>query len=169
MRLWAGAALVCAITSGIALCQTAPQWSTHVVSDPQFGSYTELRLPGAYVKPPSNVTAQPSLVIRCSEGKVLQNYFSFGAVLSVNVGGLHPVRLETTIDNFHTVIRVDDVSIDGTAAYFSRRDLNIMLYAKQVTVGAVEFAGPPILAKFDMPDSGPVFAACGEDRFLKRK
>ncbi|MGB6688369.1 MAG: hypothetical protein WBE76_11055 [Terracidiphilus sp.] len=169
MRLWAGVPLLCAIASGFAFSQTAPAWDIHIVSDPQFGSYTELRLQGAYVKPPNNVAAQPSLVVRCSDGKVLQNYFSFGAVLSVNVGGLHPVRLETTIDNVPTVIRVDDLSIDGTAAYFPRRELNRMLYAKQVTVGAVEFAGPPILAKFAMPDSAPVFAACGEDRFLKHK
>jgi hypothetical protein len=169
MRLSAGVASLCIVASGIAFSQAAPAWDSRVVSDPQFGSYTELRLPGTYVNPPNNVAAQPTLVVRCSDGKVLQNYFSFGAVLSVHVGGLHPVRLETTIDDFHTVIRVDDLSVDGTAAYFPRRDLNSMLYAKQVTVGAVEFAGPPILAKFAMPDRAPVFAACGEDRFLKRK
>jgi hypothetical protein len=161
--------LLCAVICHVAFAQPASQWQSSDISDPQAGKYTELRLAGTYVKPPQNIAAQPSLVIRCSEGKVLQNYFSFGAVLSVHVGGLHPVRLETTIDNVQTVIRVEDVSVDGTAAYFSRRELNEMLYAKQITVGAVEFAGPPILASFTMPDPAPVFAVCGEDRFLKRR
>lgn len=167
MRRWTFALLLCAIAGVLAYSQPAPKWVSHRVSADDGDAFDELMLQGTYLKPPTNTTAQPSLVVRCENGKVIQNFFSFGAVLSQSVGGLHPVRLETEIDKSKRVIEVDDVSPDWTAAYFSRKDLGRILQAKIVKVGAVEFAGPVIQAEFDLPDPGPIESACGKDPALK--
>jgi hypothetical protein len=90
-------------------------------------------------------------------------------VLSHHAGGLYPVELEAHIDNVRRPIGVQDLSPDGTSAYFPRRELKRMLAARKVLVGAVEFAGPQMLASFSMPDSSPVFSACGHDFILKQK
>lgn len=167
MRHWLGAILCCAAASLLGFSQAAPKWEGHPVTGVDGDTYTEFQLQGSYLKPPNNIAAQPSLIVRCENGKVIQNFFSFGAVLSQHVGGIHPVRLETEIDNSHRVIEVDDVSPDWTSAFFSRKDLNRMLQAKVVKVGAVEFAGPVILAMFTMPNPDPVYSACGKDKFLQ--
>jgi hypothetical protein len=162
--------LVCALGSATALCQDTPGWNSRIVADEAQGtSYVELSLKGTYLTPPSVVAAQPALVIECANGKVRENYFSFGAVLSHHAGGLYPVELEAHIDNVRRPIGVQDLSPDGTAAYFPRRELKRMLAARKVLVGAVEFAGPQMLASFSMPDSSPVFSACGHDFILKQK
>jgi hypothetical protein len=166
MRHWTCVLLLCVAAGALAFSQAAPQWVSRQVNGDDGESFDELFLQGAYLKPPTNIAAQPSLIIRCEKGKVIQDFFSFGAVLSQSVGGLHPVRLETEIDKDHRVIDVDDVSPDWTAAYFSRKELYRILHAKIVIVGAVEFAGPVIQAKFTMPDPAPVYAACGKDKFL---
>ncbi len=167
MRVWIGALLSCAAISALGFSQAAPKWESRIVGGVNGDTYTEFQLQGSYLKPPHNIAAQPSLIVRCESGKVIQNFFSFGAVLSQSVGGIHPVRLETEIDNAHRVIEVDNVSPDWTAAFFSRKDLNRMLRAKVVKVGAVEFAGPVIQAQFTMPDPDTVYSACGKDPFLK--
>ncbi len=167
MRLFIGALLCCAAASVPGFSQAAPRWEGHPVTGDDGGTFTEFQLQGSYLKPPHNIAAQPSLIVRCENGKVIQNFFSFGAVLSQHVGGLHPVRLETEIDNLHKVIEVDDVSPDWTAAFFSRKDLNRMLRAKVVKVGAVEFAGPVIQAQFVMPDPEQIYSTCGKDPYLR--
>jgi hypothetical protein len=145
----------------------APQWKSRVVSDPGQESYTELSLQGTYVVPPSNVAAQPALIVQCANGKVLGNFFSFGAVLSQHVGGLYRVELQARIDGVRRPIGVDELSPDGTAAYFSRDDLRRILWARQVEVRAVEFAGPQMQAAFSIPDSSPIYDACGREKVLK--
>ncbi|HUH62273.1 MAG TPA: hypothetical protein VLZ50_04715 [Terracidiphilus sp.] len=167
MRNWICALLWCAAASTLALSQAAPKWVSHRVDGEAGEVFDELLLQGTYIKPPNNITAQPSLIVRCEKGKVIQTFFSFGAVLSQSVGGLHPVRLEAEIDKYHRVIEVDNVSPDWTAAYLSRKDLGRMLQAKIVKIGAVEFAGPVIQAEFDMPNPDPVYSACGKDASLK--
>jgi hypothetical protein len=173
MKVWSCVLLLFAATGAICFPQAAPnsspaapQWVSHQVSGDDGEAFDELLLQGTYLKPPKNVAAQPSLIVRCENGKVIQNFFSFGAVLSQSVGGLHPVRLETQIDSYHKVIDVDDVSPDWTAAFFSRKYLYRIVHAKVVKVGAVEFAGPVIQAKFAMPDPEPVYSACGKDKSL---
>jgi hypothetical protein len=170
MRRWIRLHLLFAVMCSLAFAQAAPKWESHVVSDSQNGStFTELRLQGTYVVPPRMSNEQPALIVRCANGKVLENYFSFGAVLSQHTGGLYLVELEAMIDNRRRPIGVDEVSPDGMSAYFPRKELKRMLNAQLVTIGAVEFAGPQMLAKFEMPNSEPVFSACGEDMFLKHK
>jgi hypothetical protein len=161
------AVAVCA--GGACRAQTAPEWASRTISDKDVGDYVELELHGVYVRPPSVVSAEPVLVIDCASGKVLKNYFSFGAVLSHHAGGNFPVELEAFVDNVRRPIGVQDMSPDYTAAYFPRRELRRMLVAKKVLVGAVEFAGPQMQASFTMPDPAPVFEACGKDRFLQQR
>jgi len=160
--------LVCASACAAAVSQTAPQWKSRVITDAEQGAtYTELTLQGTYLVPPTNVNAQPSLVVQCADGKVQGNFFSFGAVLSLHVGGLYHVELQARIDDVRHPIGVDELSPDRTAAYFSRSDLKRMLFAKQIVVRAVEFAGPQMQASFTMPDASPIFDACGHDWILK--
>src|SRR5277367_3675175 len=81
--------------SSPAFSQDGPKWQSRVVTGDDPGdSYTELSLQGSYVKPPSFVSAQPVLIVDCVKGKIRENYFSFGAVLSVHNGGNFPVELE---------------------------------------------------------------------------
>jgi hypothetical protein len=160
----------CAVWGAAALAQDGPKWTSRNVSDPSLGfEYVELTLEGNYSTPPSVVSAQPSLVIECAGGKVLRSYFSFGAVLSVHAGGQFLVQLEAYIDNVRRPIGVDEVSADRTSAFFPRSELRRMLNARQLRVGAVEFAGPEMFASFTIPDSSPVAAACGQDWNPKRK
>jgi hypothetical protein len=162
------AMLACALGSTAIFSQDGPKWNSRTVADQGPGaSFVELSLQGTYLIPPSVVSAEPVLVIHCSDGKVRENYISFGAVLSQHTGGLYPVELEATIDEVRRPIGVFDLSPDGTSAYFPRRDLKRMLSARKVLVGAVEFAGPQMLASFAMPDSSPVLSACGHDWALK--
>lgn len=146
----------------------APQWKSRVVTDTAQGtSYVELTLQGTYLVPPTLVDdAQPALVVQCANGKILENLFSFGAVLSLHVGGLYHVELQTRIDDVKRPIIVDDLNADRTAAFFSRGDLKRILDAKHVVVFAVEFAGPQMQASFTMPPPAPIFAACGQDWVL---
>jgi hypothetical protein len=156
--------------AGAAAAADDPQWTSREISDSDFGgTYIELNLAGTYVTPPSVANAEPALVVDCANHKVLKNYFAFGAVLSQHVGGLHRVELEAYDDDVRRPIIVDELSPDGTSANFSRLELKRMLAAHKVTVRAIELGGPPFLASFIMPDSTPVFSACGQDFILKRK
>jgi hypothetical protein len=146
-----------------------PRWQSREISDPDVGDYVELSLQGVYTRQPSMDTAVPILVVQCAKGKVLKNLFSFGAVLSQRVGGLHRVEIEVHDDGERRALIIDELSPDSTSAYFRRDELRRMLQSHTVTVRAVEFAGPPFYASFTMPDSAPVLAACGDDWFLKRK
>jgi hypothetical protein len=166
MRHWTGVLLLLAAAGALAFSQAAPKWVSRQVKGEDGEAFDELFLQGTYLKPPTNIAAQPSFVVRCENGKVIQSFFSFGAVLSQSVGGLHPVRLETEIDNLHKVIDVDDVSPDWTTAFFARKYLYPIVHAKVIKVGAVEFAGPVIEAEFNMPDPAPVYSACGKDKSL---
>ena len=145
-----------------------PQWTSHTVTDATRGTpYVELSLQGSYVVGPSLVDdARPALVVQCANGKILGNFFSFGALLSLHVGGLYHVELQTRIDNEKRHIIVDELSSDRMSAFFSRGDLKRVLDARHVVVFAVEFAGPQMQADFTMPRSSPIFAACGQDWVL---
>ena len=160
---------VFAALCGAGCAQEAPKWKSRIVTDKATrASHVELSLQGIYITPPSVVEAQPVLVVQCANGKIEENYFSFGAMLSQRVGGLHPVQLEATVDNVRHAIGVQDLSPDGMSAYFPRRELKRMLVARKVLVGAVEFAGPEMLASFAMPDPAPVLSSCGHDWILKQ-
>lgn len=165
---------LCAMTAVAASAplhaQDAPQWKSQTLSDPAgTGTYIELRLAGRYETPPTVVAAQPVLVIQCAGGKVQQNFFSFGAVLSRMAAGLHPVELEAFLDGVRRPIFSDEQSEDGMSAYFSRRDLRRILNVHALRIGAVEMNGPQMVATFTLPDPEPVYAACGQDSVLKRK
>jgi len=159
----------CAIAGARGHAQVAPKWESHVVSEPDGATVTELSLLGVYRTPPSIVKAQPVMVVQCANGKVLNSYFSFGAVLSQYAAGLHPVELELYLDNVRRPIFSDSLNEDGTSAYFSHKELKRILAVHELRVGAVEFAGPQMQATFILPDITPVLAACGEDSILKRK
>lgn len=167
--------LVCVLSAAAACAQEKPvrdepKWSSRLIAGPESGtSVVELSLQGSYSRPPSFVNAQPALVVECTKGKVRGNYISFGAILDVPGNGASPFELIAFIDDVRTPIVVDDVSPDHTSAYFSRRELLRMLNARQVVVGTVEFAGPPIQVRFTIPDSSPVLSACGHDWVLRQK
>ena len=159
--------MVCALACA-AFSQDAPLWKSRIVTDPaDKTTYTELTLQGTYLIPPNNVNAQPALVVQCADGKLLGALFNFGAVLSQHVGGLYRVELQARIDGVRRPIGVDNLNPDGTAAYFSISDLRRVLWARQVVVRAVEFAGPQMEASFTIPDSSAVYDACGRERALK--
>lgn len=159
-----------ALASTAVWAQDAPQWKSQTLTDPNgAGTYTELRLVGTYLKPPTVVAAQPVLVIQCAGGKIQQNFFSFGAVLSQMAAGLHPVELEAYLDNVRRPIFSDQLSEDAMSAYFSRRDLKRILNAHSLRIGAVEMNGPQMMATFTMPDPEPIYQACGQDSVLKRR
>jgi hypothetical protein len=150
--------------------QTAITWQHKTIDDPLHAKTIDaFVLEGKYVTPPRLVTTgqNPVLVIRCMKGKVEQNYFNFNAVLATRTGSIFPVMMDARIDGKSTTIGADDISTDGTSAYFPRSDLKRILRARLVIVGANEYLGPEIEAQFEIPDTTAVFAACGSDRMLK--
>ena len=150
--------------------QDANTWQHQKIDDSLHGKTIDsFLLQGKYLTPPRmpGDGEAPMLVIRCIKGKVEQNYFNFNAVLATRHGSIFPIMMEARIDGKSANIGADNVSTDGSSAYFPRSDLKKILHARVVIIGANEYLGPEIVAQFDIPDSAVVFAACGSDRMLK--
>src|ERR1700744_624881 len=100
-------------------------------------------LNGQYLTAPKIAGAPgPQLVVKCIDGKVVESFVRFGAVLDVQSGRIFPVMMESRIDGKKGNIGADNVSTDGTAAFFPRSDLRTMLRAHRVILGADEYLGP---------------------------
>ncbi len=127
-------------------------------------------LNGKYLSPPRTRTiTNPALVVVCNGGTVQNNYFAVGAVINRRVdGGTVWVNGEARLDGKAELFTFDSVSTDGTAAYFTRKDLKKALLAKQVIIGLDEFLGPQIVMQFNIPDPSVIMqTACGQDHVLK--
>jgi len=127
-------------------------------------------LDGKYLKPPRTVTSTPSLVIVCDDGKVKQNYFFTGTVITRKEGSSDLVMsLPARIDGKKTSILGNAVSTDGQSVFFTRVDLKTVLRAHLVIVGVDEYLGAEVVIQFDMPDPTEVLSKCANDRILKDK
>jgi hypothetical protein len=158
------------VALGITASAQAPSWHSEQFTDALHGvSGVTFTLSGDYLTAPRLPANgfRPTLVVKCSGGKVKENYISFGAVLNAQAGRLYPVMMESRLDGKKGTIGADDLSTDGMSAYFSRSELRNILKSRKVIVGADEYLGPEIVVQFDLPDSSQLMQACGSDRMLK--
>jgi hypothetical protein len=146
-------------------------WRYEQHPDPLRGTVLhEFVLTGKYVNPPrTQMINNPALVVICSNGAVRSNYFAVGAVINRRVdGGTVWVDGEARVDGKAELFTFDNVSTDGTAAYFGRKDLKKALLGHQVIIGLNEFLGPQVVMQFDVPNPHAAMeGVCGQDRVLK--
>jgi hypothetical protein len=151
--------------------QAQALWQHSTAEDQLHGKTEEqFTLAGKYLTAPRVAAngSTPLLVVTCSYGHVTANYFSFGAVVNADSSSLFPVLMEERLDDKFGVLPGNAVSTDGTAVYFTRSDLGKILKHRLLVVGADEYLGPKIVAKFEIPDSSALFAACSSDSVLRR-
>ena len=127
-------------------------------------------LEGVYLRPPrTQAEHPPSIMVECSAGKVVMNYFNIGtrATWGTMLGARVVDGFEARIDGKMKGIVVDDISDDGETLSFTRGGLKQVLNAKVVLIGVNEYLGPQVVMRFEMPDPAPVMEKCGADRVLK--
>lgn len=154
--------------------QSPASWRSVKDDDPLHNKmYEMLVLDGKYLTPPRTVASGfvPSIVVKCSDGKVEQNYIIVGTVVTLKGRG-QPIfadLLDSRLDGKKGAIAATGAATDGTGVFFTRVDLKTILKAHEVMVGVYEYLGSQVVMQFDMPDPAPVYAACGRDRILKKK
>lgn len=137
-------------------------WIHTVKNDPLRGTNSDVFvLAGNYLTSPRAPSPgfTPAIVVVCEDGKVKQNYFSFGAVISDR-------HLEGRFDEKHVSIVGDDLSSDGQSVLFARVDLARVLKAHKVIVGALEYLANQVVMEFDIQDSSELLQTCSRDRIL---
>jgi len=146
----------------LAVLPAQPQWQYVKKADPLHGKVIDgFVLDGVYLTPPSISTTTPSIVVRCSAGKVESSYFAVGAVVDITRA------LEARFDGKSHTIYAADKSTDGTSIYLIEADLKGILEAHQVIVGANEYLGPQVVMQFEVPDPSQVMEKCGAGRVLR--
>ena len=154
--------------------QSPANWRSVKDDDPLHNKmYDMVVLDGKYLTPPRTVAPGfvPCIVVKCSNGKVEQNYIVVGTVVTLKGRG-QPIfadLLDSRVDGKKGAIAATGAATDGTGVFFTRVDLNNILKAHEVMVGVHEYLGAQVVMQFDMPDPAPVYAACGRDRILKKK